>query len=85
MYGWEDIEWANRVERVCKEHNWINYVIPGLRARHLGSEGLLKYNGNDDKAYHEMKQREATDPRKRELMDWCHANNYPYYNPYEPT
>lgn len=82
LYGWEDVEWGHRAERVTKELGLINYIIPGMQAEHLGSEGIKEWNGIDDKEYHEFKQKESSDPKKKELMDRCWKENFKYYNPY---
>lgn len=82
LYGWEDVEWGLRAERVTKELGLINYIIPGMMAQHLGSEGISEWNGEGEKEYHEFKNKEANDPRKKELMQKCKEENYPYYNPY---
>lgn len=82
LYGWEDCEWGHRAERVCDENGLLYYVIPGMVADHLGTEGVHAYDGKDESAYHLFKQRESNDPRKHELMRKCKEENYPYYNPY---
>ena len=75
LYGWEDVEWGHRCERVAKENGLINYVIPNKICRHLGKE-------QDTEEYKKWKQEQASDPRVLDLMKWCHDNNFPYYNPY---
>lgn len=83
LYGWEDVEWGYRVERVCREQGLLTYVLPEHVAEHLGTEGVVGYDGKDEREYHAFKQREANDPKKQELMEWCHRNAYPYYNPFK--
>lgn len=82
LYGWEDVEWGYRFERVCREKSLITYTIPGFMAEHMGSEGIKEYNGIDDFDYHAFKQKEATDPEKQKLMSKCAAEGYAYYSPY---
>jgi len=82
LYGWEDTEYAHRLERVCREMGLLSYTIPGLVAEHLGSEGIDQYNGKDDQAYHIFKQAQSNDPAKHRLLEKCAQANYPYYNPY---
>jgi GT2 family glycosyltransferase len=82
LYGWEDVEWGLRAERVTKELGLINYIIPGMIAQHLGTEGTQEWDGKEDKAYHEFKKIQCEDPNKKELMEKCRKENYPYYNPY---
>lgn len=83
LYGWEDVEWAHRAERVCKELNLLTYVIPDMKPKHLGTEGADPFDGQDSPEYHAFKLKEASCPKKQALMKWCRENNYPYYNPYE--
>jgi GT2 family glycosyltransferase len=82
MYGWEDVEWAYRAQRYCDRKGLLSYIIPGFTSEHMGSEGVEEYNGKDAKEYHEFKKREAMDPKKSEVMNWCRDNDFPYYNPY---
>jgi hypothetical protein len=83
LYGWEDVEWAHRAERVCDEKSLLYYVMPQLIADHLGTEGIKRYDGQDESEYHKFKQREANDPKKIKLMEQCRKDNWPYYNPYD--
>jgi GT2 family glycosyltransferase len=85
LYGWEDVEWGYRAERVCKELGLNYYAIPNSIADHLGTEGNSKYDTKDDKEYWAFKQNQVQDQKKKELLNWCQKNNYPYYNPYAAT
>jgi GT2 family glycosyltransferase len=76
LFGLEDIEWGRRAVRVCREDGLLTYAIPGQRAIHLGTEVV------DGSEYRAFKRRENHDPRKAFVMATCHADNYPYYNPY---
>lgn len=79
LYGHEDLEWS---ERFLKHRlSDLSYVIPGLTARHEGSEGINDWNGVDDKDYHEMKRRESLDPTKQEKLKWCRSQGHPIYFP----
>lgn len=82
LYGWEDVEWAYRAERVCRENKLLSYVIPDQVPTHLGTEGINPFDGKDEKEYHAFKQREANDMRKRALLQECAKKNFPYYNPF---
>jgi GT2 family glycosyltransferase len=82
MYGWEDVEWGMRAAKFLKDHGGLSYIIPNFQAEHNGSEGIREFNGKDGEDYHAWKQREANDPKKKELMQWCKENEYPYYTPY---
>ncbi|UOF82070.1 putative glycosyltransferase [Caudoviricetes sp.] len=82
LYGWEDVEWGNRFERVAKEKGLLTYTLPDFTAVHLGNEGCEVFNKKEDPEYHAFKQKESGDPRKGEVMAKCRAENYPYYTPY---
>lgn len=75
LYGYEDCEWLDRVERYTRELGLINYILPDLGiAKHLEEEN----NGQ----YKEMKVKQGEDPRKPRLVQLCHSFGSPYYNPY---
>lgn len=76
LIGPGDLEWSRRAARVCKELGLLTYAVPHVRSIHLGTEAY------DGPTYFAYKHREASDPLKRELLERCHAANYPYYNPY---
>ncbi len=83
LYGWEDVEWANRAARVARASGLITYVIPDQVPIHLGTEGIDTFKtGGDDAAYHAFKREQARDPDKFELLKRCGQNGWPYYNPY---
>ncbi len=72
VYGYEDVEWADRVMRTT---NCINYTLPDLGlALHLP-------DGNDG-AYKAMKDQELSHEWKKRLIQRCHEAGNPYYNPY---
>jgi GT2 family glycosyltransferase len=76
LYGWEDIEWAHRAVRVCRQERLLTYCIPGQYAEHLGT------HEQDPVAYRAFKAREGEDPCKRDVFERCRAQGYPYFNPY---
>jgi GT2 family glycosyltransferase len=82
LYGWEDVLWGERAEKVTKSKGLINYIIKDFYAEHLGDEGILPWKGEDDKSYHAFKQREATNPKKQEICRKYREAGYPYYSPY---
>lgn len=82
LYGLEDVYWSHRAQKVAYLNDLINYTIPGMKAEHLGSEGVYPWNGTDDQAYHDFKVKELADPRKQLIMRFGQANQWPYYNPY---
>lgn len=81
LYGHEDVEWGYRAERVCGQLKLLTYVLPDMIASHLGDEHHSD-EGIDTKEYREFKSREVDDPKKKELMERCRKENWPYYNPY---
>lgn len=75
LYGWEDVEWGLRAERVAKELGLLNYVIPDQIPTHMGKT-------EDSPEYKAWKKAQSDDPAKHALMEWCRVNNYPYHNPF---
>jgi GT2 family glycosyltransferase len=82
LYGWEDVEWGYRAQRILAEKNLLSYIIPNFLAVHSGSEGIKDFNGLDNEDYHAFKQREANDPKKAERMEWCRDNGFQHYSPF---
>jgi GT2 family glycosyltransferase len=82
LYGYEDIEWSNRAQRVTKELGLINYTFPDMIATHIGNEGIEEFNGTEDQDYHDFKKQELVDPKKLEVFNQCVKDNFPYYNPF---
>lgn len=82
LYGYEDLLWGERVESYCRDNNLIHYIIPNMKAEHIGSEGNYAYNGVDDKEYYEMKKREVNDSDKLNRIIQIRAQGNPYFNPY---
>ena len=76
LYGWEDVEWAER----CLARGLFCYNIPFQIPEHLGTEGIKPFDGMDAKAYHKFKQKETQNPKSLKLLQSCRENNYPYYN-----
>lgn len=82
LYGWEDVLWGERAEKITKEKGLINYILPGNVAQHLGDEGIKDWNGTDDQEYHAFKQRESRDPKKTEICNQYRKDGLPYINPF---
>lgn len=72
MYGWDDVEWA---ERILKHTTLKTYIIPDYIPEH-------DVFHQPDKDYFDFKLKETKDPKKEEKLRWCRENNYPIYNPY---
>lgn len=81
-YGYDDLAWAGTAERVCKEKGLLTYVIPNYYAEHLGTEGIVAYDGKDAKDYHEMKAKEVAMPFKKELLQKLAEQGYPAQHPF---
>lgn len=82
LYGWSDLEFAERQVKVCRENDWEFLAFAEDHATHLGDEGNGEYKGLDPKEYYQFKQQQVNDPKKLKLLDWCKDNGYPYYNPW---
>lgn len=82
LYGWEDVEWAQRVFVRSLTQQRLCYAIPGLVATHLGTEGIAPYDGKDDAAYHAMKRAAVNDPETKRVMEGARMAGYPYVNPF---
>lgn len=88
LYGWEDIEWAERAERYARDVGKRFYMIPGMIADHLGRDSWPEQLRLDpdavqkDDAYFQWKQAQAKDPEKLALLEKCRSEKWPYYNPY---
>lgn len=82
MYGWEDVEWAYRVERVAKEKGLRYYTLPDMTAEHLGTEGNVGYDHKDEHEYWRWKKEQVNDPAKQKVMDECRKKNFPFYSPF---
>ncbi len=76
LYGYEDVEWAERAERVARAYGLKNYVLPALGyAEHLSDQdGPAGYA--DFKVCHNGME------WKKALAARCWDLGNPYYNPY---
>lgn len=82
LYGWDDVVWGHRAEKICDEKGLLYYVIPDQIAEHLGTEGVMMFDGKDDFDYHAFKKKEADDRNKHKLMAELSRQGWPYFNPY---
>lgn len=82
LYGFDDLAWAARVEKVCTEKGLLTYVIPDMVAEHLGDEGIEAHAGRDSKEYHAMKRREVEDPAKRAELNRLRSLGWPRFSPF---
>lgn len=82
LYGFDDIAYAHRIEKVCDEMGLLYYCIPDLVAEHLGTEGIARYDGKDAAEYHAMKQKEARDSAKRVELERLRNLGWPKFDPH---
>lgn len=81
-YGWEDVAWAYRAEKICKEQGAPCYNLIDDLAEHLGTEGNVGYDHKDEHEYWRWKKEQVNDPKKKQLMDDLSRAGWPKYNPY---
>ena len=86
LYGWEDVEWAERAHKVCRELGLLTYSIPNQVPEHLWLDfdlsDISKPVVGPDAGYQQFKVREVADPSKQTLMEECRRRGYSYYNPF---
>lgn len=82
LYGWEDVLWGERAEKVTADMGLINYIFPEQIAQHLGDEGIAEWTQQDEQSYHEFKKLESQDPKKLEICQEYRRMGHPYVNPY---
>ncbi len=82
LYSWDDVAWAHRAEMICDRLDLLYYVIPGMTAVHLGTEGVEIADGKDEPAYHQMKKNEAEDEQKIFTLNRRRKQNWPKFTPY---
>ena len=81
-YGWCDVEWAERAERLLRAKGLKSYVLPDQMCAHLITDGPVGRDYADGKAYQEWKNDQAHDPKKIELLKRLRNENYPKFNPF---
>ncbi len=82
MYGWDDVAWGERAERVCKEEGRLCLNLVNHVAEHLGTEGNVGYDHKDEHAYWNWKKEQVNDPAKAKLLAELRAAGHPKFNPY---
>ncbi len=81
LYGFEDCEWAGRVQRYTEREAMINYVLTDMPlAEHL-EDNDFGPTDVESEAYREFKKRENDNPDTLIRMDMAQALDH-YYNPY---
>ena len=74
LYGWEDVLWAERAEKVTKEMGLVNYIIKDFYADHLGHTDAADYVA--------FKKKEALDQKKHDVCNQYRQAGHPYYTPF---
>lgn len=82
MYGWEDVYWAHRAEKYCKEKKLRCLNLIDKVAQHLGTEGNVGYDHKDEHEYWRWKKSQVNDPKKTELMNQLSRDGWPRFSPY---
>ncbi len=82
MYGWDDVFWGHRAERVCKEKGLSFYNLPDMVAEHLGTEGNVGYDHKDEHEYWRWKKSQVDDPKKQELLRELERAGWPKFTPF---
>ena len=82
MYGWDDVAWGHRAEKICREENLRFYNLPDLIAQHLGTEGNAAYDSKDAQAYWRWKKSQVDDPAKQQLLKALEARGWPRFSPF---
>ncbi len=80
MYGWNDIEWGRRMA-----HRKIRgFVFADLGSEHSPDDPSKPYFVNGI-PYRQWVNSHRDNPETQMKLQWCEANGYPYFNPYEKT
>lgn len=77
LYGWEDVEWSERL----KQQGFEGYQIPYLYPEHLGVEGINNLEEDADN-YTKFKHHEARHPDKEKKWREIERQSFPFYSPY---
>lgn len=79
MYGWNDVEWGYR----CRSFGIRSYAFVNIIKTRLQSGAKTISINGEMMDYRKWRDKEVSDPKKQEVMGWCSANNFPYYNPFK--
>lgn len=80
LYGYDDLPWGYRAERVCKEKGLRFYNLPNLVAEHLGTEGAVGFDHRDEHAYWKWKRKEVEAPWKQDLLRKLEKEGWPRFS-----
>lgn len=85
LYGWADVEWIERCERILPLLGMECFVIPGVHGNHLASDGAEEFKAGvspETLDYHPWKQSQAALSSNHQILARCRAENFPYYSPF---
>lgn len=82
MYGWDDVAWGHRAEKVCTAKGLSFYNLPDLIAEHLGTEGNVGFDHKDEHEYWKWKRAQVEDPSKMTLLEKLRKEGWPGFHPY---
>jgi GT2 family glycosyltransferase len=82
LYGYDDLAWAARANKVAEEKGLLNYVIPNVMAEHLGTEGIEVHDGKDDATYHAFKKDQVSSPDKTLELNRLRTLGWPKFSPF---
>lgn len=82
LYGWSDVEWLYRCERIMPTIGYQGYVIPNMHGHHLDNEGADEFRLGVDEDYIKWKQGQVALKSNHELMGKCAKEGYQYYSPF---
>lgn len=78
MYGWNDVEWADRI----RARRGRTYMLPDYLVTRAEDVNIPTRDGKDEITYRAWRDKEINDPAKHAKLAWCAKNNWPYYNPF---
>lgn len=81
LYGWEDVEWAARVNQYARKNNLLTYVIPGMVPIDLQKEESYKADPKMQE-YEAFKKKESNRPDIQDIFKQVEAAGFPFYSPY---
>ena len=82
LYGYDDIPWGHRAEKVCQEKGLLFYNLVDYVAEHLGTEGNLGYDFKDEHEYWRWKKQEVQAEYKQKLLVEIEKMGFPKFSPF---
>ena len=82
MYGYDDIPWGHRAEKVCQEKGLLFYNLVDSVAEHLGTEGNVGYDFKDEHEYWRWKKEQVQAQYKQKLLVEIQKMGFPKFSPF---